>query len=49
MISCLMDGAHKRTVGAKSERVAYVVAKAGFLSRYLSDPLPYFQHNITVN
>ena len=30
------------------ERVAYVVA-AGFLSRYLSGPLPYTWHHITVN
>ena len=31
-----------------SERIAHVVA-AGFLSRYLSDPLPYIQHHITIN
>ena len=30
------------------ERVAHVVA-AGFLSHYLSGPLPYVRHHITVN
>ena len=38
----------KRTLAAKSERVAHVAA-AGFLSRYLSGPLPYVRRHITVN
>ena len=32
-----------------SERVAHVVVAAGFLSQYLSGPLPYVQHHITIN
>ena len=32
----------------ESERVAHVAA-AGFLFRYLSGPLPYVRHHITVN
>ena len=45
---CWMDDAHKRTLAAKSERVAHVTA-AGFLSQYLSGPLPYGRRHITVN
>ena len=32
-----------------SERVAHVMAAAGFLSRYLTGPLPYVRRHITVN
>ena len=40
VLSCLWDGAYKRTIATNWERVA-LVAAAGFLSRYLSGPLPY--------
>ena len=39
---------YKITLAVISERVAHVAA-AGFLSHYLSGPLPYVQHHITVN
>ena len=31
------------------EKSSYIVAAAGFLSRYLSGSLPYDRHHITVN
>ena len=40
MLSYLWDDAYKRTLAANRKNVAYVAA-AGFLSRYLSGPLPY--------
>ena len=40
LLSCLWDVAYKRTLVAKLEKIAHVAA-AGFLSRYLSGPLPY--------
>ena len=40
VLSCLWDGAYKRTHIKESERVADVAA-AGFLSRYLNGSLPY--------
>ena len=40
VLSCLWDGAYKRTLA---------VAAVGFPSRYLSGPLPYIRHHITVN
>ena len=45
VISCLYGDAYKR----RKERVAHVVVVAGFLSRYLSGPLPYARRHITVN
>ena len=39
---------HGATSRSNSERVAHVVA-AGFLSLYLSGPLPYIRCHITVN
>ena len=39
VLSCLWDGAYKRTLAA-NQKVAHVSA-AGFLSRYLNGPLPY--------
>ena len=39
VLSCLWDGAYKRTL-AVNQKVAHVAA-AGFLSRYLNGPLPY--------
>ena len=47
MLSCLWDGAYKRTLAA-NQKVDYVVA-AGFLSHYLSGPLPYVRRHITVD
>ena len=46
VLSCMWDGAYKRTL-AVSRRVAHVAA-AGFLSHYLSGPLPYVRRHITV-
>ena len=43
-----VDVAYKRTLAVISEKVAHVVA-AGFLSRYLSGPLPYVRRHVTVN
>ena len=40
VLSCLWDGAYKRFL-AVNQRVAHVVTAVGFLSHYLSDPLPY--------
>ena len=40
VIYCLWDGAYKITFAVNSERVAHMAA-AGFLSHYLSGPLPY--------
>ena len=40
-VICMWDGAYKRTFAANPERVAHVVTAAGFLSRYVSGPLPY--------
>ena len=48
MLSCLWDDAYKNNPCCYSKRVAYVAA-AGFLSRYLSGPLPYVRRRITVN
>ena len=42
------DDAYKRTLAANRNVVAYVEA-AGFLSSYLSGPLPYVRRHITVN
>ena len=42
VLSCLWDGAYKRTLAAN-------VATAGFLSRYLNGPLPYVRRHITIN
>ena len=42
MLSCVYDGAYKRTL-------AINVAAVGFLSRYLNGPLPYVRRYITVN
>ena len=39
------DGAYKRTLPANRKRVAHVAA-VGFLSRYLSGPLPYVRRHI---
>ena len=39
VLSCLWDDAYKITLAA-NQKVAHVMA-AGFLSRYLSGPLPY--------
>ena len=39
VLSCLWDGAYKRTLAANRNKVAHVAA-AGFLSRYLNSPLP---------
>ena len=47
MLSCLWDGAYKRTLAA-NQKVAYVAA-AGFLSCYLSGPLPYVCRHINKN
>ena len=47
MLSYLWDGAYKRLT-ANQNKVVHVGA-AGFLSRYLSDPLPYVRRHITVN
>ena len=47
LLSCLWDGAYKRTLPA-NRRVAHVVVAAGFLARYLSGPLPHVRHHITV-
>ena len=46
--SCLWDDAYKRTLAANRNRVAHVAA-AGFLSRYVSGPLPYVWRHITVD
>ena len=43
VLSCLWDDAYKR-----SKRVAHVVVAEGFLSHYLSGPLPYVRIHITV-
>ena len=48
VLSCLWDVAHKSILAVISERVAHVSA-AGFLSHYLSGPLPYVRRHITVN
>ena len=48
MLSCLWDGAYKRTIAVNREKVAHVAA-AGFFSRYLNGPLPYVRRPITVN
>ena len=40
MLFCLWDGAYKRTLE---------VVAVGFHSQYLSRPLPYVRHHITVN
>ena len=40
VLSCLCDDAYKRTLAASKKRIAHVAA-AGFLSPYLSGPLPY--------
>ena len=42
MLSCLWDGAYKRTIAAN--HVANVVVAVGFCSDYLNDPLPYISH-----
>ena len=42
VLSCLWDGAYKRTLVVD-------VAAAGFISLYLSGPLPYVRRHITVN
>ena len=46
VVSCLWDGAYKRTLAAN--QVAHVAA-AGFLSRNLNGSLPYVRRHITVN
>ena len=48
MLSCLWDGAYKRTLAVHRKKVAHMAA-AGFLSRYLNGPLPYVLLHITVN
>ena len=48
-LSYLWDGAYNKSLAANLERVAHVIAAAGFLSRYLNDTLPYVRRNITVN
>ena len=48
VLSCLWGGAYKRPPCCYSERVAHVVAVAGFLSRYMNGPLPYVQYHITI-
>ena len=40
VLSCLLDGAYKRTLAVNREKVAHV-AVAGLFSRYLNGPLPY--------
>ena len=40
LLSCVWNGAYKGTLAANGKIVAHVAA-AGFLSRYLSRPLPY--------
>ena len=47
MLFCLWDGAYKRTL-AVNRRVSHVAA-AGFLSHYLSGPLPNVRRHIIVN
>ena len=49
VLSCLWDGAYKRTLAANQKIGTHVVAAAGFLSCYLSGHLPYVGHHITVN
>ena len=44
VLSCLWDGAYKRPLVAKRKE-----ATEGFLSLYLSSPLPYVRPHITVN
>ena len=47
MLSCL--GSYKINPSCYPERVAHVVATGGFLSYYLSSPLPYVLCQLTVN
>ena len=49
MLSCLCDGAYKRTVAANWKSVAHVAMAAGVLFHYLNGPLPYVRCHITVN
>ena len=46
VLSCLWDGAYKKSFAANWKRV---VVTAGFLSRYLNCSLPYVRRHITVN
>ena len=47
MLSCLWDGAYKRTLAVNSKKVAHVAA-AGFLSHYLSGPLSCVRRHISI-
>ena len=47
MLSCLWDDAYKITLAANKKILVHVAA-AGFLSRYLSGPLPYVCRHVTV-
>ena len=47
VLSCLWDGAYK-TPFAANLKVAHDTVTVGFLSRYLSGPLPYTCHHIPV-
>ena len=48
MLSCMWDGAYKRSLAA-NQKVAHVVVAVSLLCSYLSGPLPYARRNITVN
>ena len=48
VLSCMWDDAYKRSLAAKSERVANVMVGVGFFSHYLSGPsLPYVRCYLT--
>ena len=47
-LSCLWDGAFKRSLAANLKKVAHGLVTLGFLSHYLSGPLPYVVESIVV-
>ena len=49
MLSCLWDGAYKRTLGANRKIVDHVVAAAGFPSLYLSGPFSFVRRHINAS